>query len=157
MATLNINKIIERELDLAENSGFFIKDTNGHYLLCSDEHIDRLQLQSRNDIIGRTDFDLPLIKKEEAILIHEGDIEVIQSGMAKRFLYSLTQSNIKYLAFTIKSPLYDEQGKIVGIAGFDQFCNLSQIEPSLKLLSHSEFALQDESSKITDLSSLSAR
>ncbi len=83
------------------------KDLTGRYLGCNQLQATNYGLNKPEEIIGKTDFDFK--SKEEAELKRSNDLKVIETGVP------LTTEEDGYLS--IKSPLRDNAGNIIGIVG----------------------------------------
>jgi len=93
------------------------KDREGRYLGCNANFSKIVGLNSPEEIIGKTDYDL--WKNQDYVrIITQHDQEVINSGIDKIF-EEAGQGEGGRLAFylTMKSPFRDETGNIIGIVG----------------------------------------
>lgn len=97
----------------------FWKDTHSNYFGCNDYMTKLIQFSDYNEIIGKSDFDLPWDKKE-AEGYRKGDKEIFQSKNPKfNIIEPLTISRGKTEKIsTTKVPIYDELNRVFGIAGF---------------------------------------
>ncbi|TRZ52184.1 PAS domain S-box protein, partial [bacterium] len=84
------------------------------------------------DLVGKTDFDI--WSRDLAERYRADDKEVMESGKRKQVEEPLTDSEGKSLWIeTIKTPIYDEQGNVVGIAGIARdITERKRAEESLK-------------------------
>jgi DNA-binding CsgD family transcriptional regulator len=133
--TLNNNMYhinVESLLWLPGQLGVFWKNCEGHYLGCNDVAAEKAGLQSRQDVVGRTDFDIDALSNEEATKIRDGDKQTIQEKKPFYFLYTATQSNSKNVFITFKAPLWNQDKKIVGTYGIDTFIDLNDQKSSHK-------------------------
>jgi diguanylate cyclase (GGDEF)-like protein/PAS domain S-box-containing protein len=93
----------------------FIKDARGVYLECNKAS-EQLIGRSRNDQIGRTDFDFFDHKAAEEI--RDQDIQVISGGTGIRFEEWVTYPDGRRVLFeTSKTPFYGSEGDILGLVG----------------------------------------
>ena len=112
-SNLQIQSLLD-ELPIA----VFWKDRNSNYLGCNKKVAEFAGLASTEDIIGKTDYDLPW-KKEEADWFRECDRRIIDSGKAE---YNILEpqkqadGSEKWLK-TNKFVLRDAENRVVGIAG----------------------------------------
>lgn len=99
--------------------GWYIywKDIQGHYMSCNDAMAAINNFSSPQDIAGRCDYDLPLISALTAELFREDDKKVIASGSAMQFQELAVFGKHEILFFSIKTLLYNQNKKIVGILG----------------------------------------
>jgi PAS domain S-box-containing protein len=92
------------------------KDTNGVYLGCNQAEAKILGFDSHREVIGKTDFDLSW--KYEAEILRRTDRNIMQSKIAGEVLEKVTDSSGKdVVMLTRKSPLYDNENKVMGIIG----------------------------------------
>lgn len=93
------------------------KNNDSVYLGCNDEFARLAGLNSRDDVKGKTDFDL--IWKERAELYVKIDKAVIESGVAQLdYEEVITLSNNKTItAITNKVPMRNSKGEVIGILG----------------------------------------
>lgn len=93
------------------------KDNSGAYLGCNELQAQNAGL-SKQDMIGKTDYDMPWRKYADTI--RRVDQDVMQEGTSKTIEESCVLFNGKEAYFlSRKSPLYDlhEENKIIGIIG----------------------------------------
>jgi two-component system, OmpR family, aerobic respiration control sensor histidine kinase ArcB len=89
------------------------KNCDGVYLGCNDS---MLKIANVADLIGKTDFDLSW--KAQAPLIRKSDLEVMKSKKSVELEEFITLANNQGMVMlTKKTPLQDQQGKIIGILG----------------------------------------
>ncbi|PKQ65862.1 hypothetical protein BZG02_02330 [Labilibaculum filiforme] len=94
----------------------WLKDPNGIYLTCNRK-FEQFNGVQENSLIGKTDHDV--YPKELADYYGEKDKEVLISKKVVRFttwsISATTGSRI--LTETIKTPMYDAEGKLLGVLG----------------------------------------
>lgn len=96
----------------------FWKDSSSTFLGCNQFFAKLAQLDDPNDIIGKTDYDLPWGKYEADKYVKD-DLEVIASKQPKLNIeekQTLADGQELYL-LTNKLPLFSKSGKVVGILG----------------------------------------
>ncbi len=94
----------------------FWKDRNGFYLGCNVFQAKLAKLTSPEEIIGKTDYDLPW--HESADTLKATDRRVLENGAPAELVESVKLSDgTNIIMFTHKAPLYDEQGSIIGVIG----------------------------------------
>ncbi len=92
------------------------KDTEGNYLGCNAYFLELAQLSSKDEVIGKTDFDL--IWKDQAITYRKHDRHVISTGESQVLEEEATKPNGEQGFFSvIKAPLRNDKGEIIGIVG----------------------------------------
>jgi two-component system aerobic respiration control sensor histidine kinase ArcB len=96
----------------------FWKNVDSVYLGCNDAFAHSLGLSSPEEVIGKTDYDLPTTKEESAAF-RAIDKQVIESKQPKINIeeyQTLSDGRIVTL-LTNKVPLLDKQNNVVGILG----------------------------------------
>lgn len=92
------------------------KSKNGRYLGCNKYQLDMAGLKSQDEIIGKTDFDLPW--KDYAPELFVIDQNVMKSQVAIQTEESpIIANNEQLIMFTTKTALLDMNGKVEGIIG----------------------------------------
>jgi len=96
----------------------FWKDRNYVYLGCNQSFAGIAGLKNSNEIIGKTDYELPW-KLEETEFFIECDRRIMSSGRAELGIIEtqLTSDGLETWIETNKSPLFDEHGQVIGILG----------------------------------------
>jgi PAS domain S-box-containing protein len=94
----------------------YIKDVNGRYLGCNKEALSILNISDENEIIGKTDYDI--LPKEIADGLRKIDQDIINNGATYVTEEVGQDANFKKAIFlTKKTPLYDEEGNVIGLIG----------------------------------------
>ncbi|MEO8400783.1 MAG: LuxR C-terminal-related transcriptional regulator [Gammaproteobacteria bacterium] len=122
-------------------SFIFWKDTNSIFLGCNSHFSEVAGLNSTDQIVGKTDFDLAW-GETHADLYRQGDCEVL-SGISKTgVVESQLQSNGKISNIVIsKVPLLDSHNQTIGILG--NYVELRCIEE------HGEFLVNNQNISLT--------
>lgn len=96
----------------------FWKDRNSVYLGCNDVFAKAVGISNPEEIIGKTDYDLPWPSEEAKAYIAD-DKEVINNNQPKRHIIEpLRQADgTRLLIDTTKLPLLDAQGNVIGLLG----------------------------------------
>lgn len=96
----------------------FWKDTNFQYMGCNRNFADAAGLNASDDIIGKTDHDLPWTN-DEADFFRKVDKEVMENDSPILNLVELitTHDGNERFIETNKIPLKDDDNKIVGLLG----------------------------------------
>lgn len=112
----------------------FWKDLNSIFLGCNKPVSDLAGLSSPQEIVGKSDYDLPWTKAESDHY-RKDDLEVINSGKPKLNIeetQTLADGRVITL-LTNKVPLLDERGKIIGVLGiYSDITDLKRKEVQLK-------------------------
>lgn len=126
------NEFINELIDLLPSPVFW-KDTASVFLGCNKAFSDLAGLDSPQDIIGKTDYDLPWGQFQAKSYIQD-DQDIIQSKKPKLNIEeSQTLSNQKDMVLlTSKIPLFSRNGEIMGVLGiFHDITERKQMELSL--------------------------
>ncbi|MEI6805085.1 MAG: PAS domain-containing protein [Myxococcaceae bacterium] len=92
------------------------KNLNGEYLGCSKKQSEIAQLSCIDDIVGLNDFQLPWAQHAEHY--REQDALVAKTGMIHTFEDCRVEADgTENFFLSIKQPLRDEEGEIMGIIG----------------------------------------
>ncbi len=114
----------------------FWKDRNSVFLGCNQKLADVAGVGTPENIIGKTDYDLPW-KTEEAAFFRECDRRVMASGIPELGILEpqLQADGRQAWLETNKIPLRDAQGKVIGIMGsFQDVTAKYEAELALKRL-----------------------
>lgn len=94
---------------------FYWKDKAGRYQGCNQQLIETLNFSSKEELIGKTDYDIWPEKAEE-LLAH--DKRVMETGRAFRFTEEVILNGKKLFFAVVKIPwLSSEDGSVLGIIG----------------------------------------
>ena len=118
---LGQNRAMLREvLDMTPQTIFW-KDREGIYLGCNAAFAKSLGLSDPEQIVGKTDFDLPW-PREEAEAYRADDQDVVQSNQAKRHIIEPLQQidGTRIWIDTTKVPLRDKAGQVYGVLGVSE-------------------------------------
>lgn len=111
------------------------KNLDGVYLGCNDKQAQTLGLEFGDQVIGKTDFDLPW-GKESAQEFYDNDQRVIEQGEAEIVEERISDNGDTVLS--IKAPIKNEVGKIFGILGIS--IDITEKKRSEELLKEKEIA-----------------
>ena len=105
----------------------FWKDANFNYLGCNKAFAKDAGLNSTEEVVGKSDFELNWKKSAP---LYRADDEVILAGGAPKLRYEESQVRDSGEIITIKTsklPLKDKKGRIIGLFGsYEDISNLSQ-------------------------------
>ena len=96
----------------------FWKDINSTYLGCNQNFLKACGKESIEDVIGKTDYDMPWTK-EEAESYRVYDQELMNNNIAEYNIYETQQTAYGEIIHveTNKIPLHGQDGKVIGILG----------------------------------------
>lgn len=96
----------------------FWKDTASVFLGCNRVFAEIAGLESPEDVVGKTDYDL-LYQKEEADLYRESDLRVMQTDTPEyRVIVPHLQKDGTQLWLEVnRIPLHDAEGNVIGVLG----------------------------------------
>ena len=103
---------------ILDNSPYmaWLKDSDGHYMKVNKSYVDYLKAKDKEEIIGKTDFDFwPKERAEKSRVI---DSEVMATRQPQRSEEALLDDSKTYWLETIKTPVIDENGNLLGTTGF---------------------------------------
>ncbi len=92
----------------------FLKDREGRYLYTNSRFKTLLRL-SREDIVGRTDFDL--FPHEQALAFRANDLTVLQSGTASQFEETAVHADGPHTSVVYKFAMFDVAGNACATGG----------------------------------------
>lgn len=124
----DITELRQNEKVLRENEAYlrtlirtipdliWLKDENGVYFSCN-EIFERFFGAKEEEIIGKTDYDF--LDKETADFFRENDRRAVEAGMPRINEERITFADDGHIADleTIKTPMYDSDGKLIGVLG----------------------------------------
>jgi PAS domain S-box-containing protein len=99
--------------------GVFWKDRNSVYLGCNHVICQALGLSGPEDLIGKSDFEFPSISRQQAESFVKIDRQVMESGQSQ---FAIIEPLDRYdgrtiWIETIKVPLRDSHGTVIGVLG----------------------------------------
>jgi DNA-binding CsgD family transcriptional regulator len=119
-------KIIDL-LDLNSNSNIYCYDLNHRLIDLNEGQLNLLRqygYKNKNDLTHETIVD----KHPEFIHVIKENELVIKSGKAHQFFNKVVFKNTFALLVTIKTPTYDDDGKINGVFGISQIISENKIK-----------------------------
>lgn len=135
----DIDTILEEISRLKENfrllldsipQKIFYKDKNSVYIACNKSYASDLGINPE-EIEGKTDYDF--FPKELAEKYRADDERIIKSGKIEEFDESYIKEGFEYTVHTIKAPIKDKKGEIIGVLGiFWDITDRKKMEEELK-------------------------
>ncbi len=103
---------------ILDNSPYlaWLKDPEGRYIKVNKNHAKHARQKDTQQIIGKTDFDL--WPRELAEKYRADDNEVMASRLQKHVEEPSLDGDMMHWVETFKTPIIDENGKVLGTAGF---------------------------------------
>ncbi len=92
----------------------FLKDRSSVYVSCNENFAKDFNIKAE-EITGKNDYDI--IPRELAEKYRADDKRIIESGETKDFEERYIQQGQEMIIHTVKTPVKDEQGNVVGILG----------------------------------------
>jgi two-component system cell cycle sensor histidine kinase/response regulator CckA len=92
----------------------FLKDKNSVYISCNENYANDLKIKS-NEISGMSDYEF--YQKELAEKYRTDDKRIIKAGKTEEIEEKYVQNGQEVWVNTIKTPVKDEKGNVVGILG----------------------------------------
>ncbi len=126
-------KLLRRVVDNIPQFIFW-KDQNLVYLGCNQKFAGLVGLSHHQEIIGKTDYDLPW-KKTEAEFYRQQDTEVIKKNQPNlhRVEQRLQVDGTLIWVEVNKIPLHDSEGKVIGVIGtYEDITQRRQIDEALR-------------------------
>jgi len=113
----------------------WLKDPDGVYLACNPR-FETMYGAKEEDIVGKTDYDF--VDAEMADFFRENDCKALNKGGPRINEEWLTfvEDGHKELTETIKTPMRDAQGRLIGVLGIGR--DITQVRQDQKALRESE-------------------
>jgi PAS domain S-box-containing protein len=152
-ASIDITEHKNTEIALLNNEGqlqtlidtipdlIWLKNTEGIYLKCNRK-FERFFGAKEAEIIGKTDYDF--IDKELADFFRQNDSAALEASVpsVNEELITYADDGHKEYLETIKSPMYDSTGKLIGVLGIGR-------DISERKMSEEKLKLADQNSRRT--------
>lgn len=101
--------------------GIFWKDVNSTYLGCNQYHATHAGYGSSNELMGKTDFDLPWAQMADKYQQDDQTVMATNTSEPLTFEERIVFPNKEVWAHTIKMALFDEDtGEVCGVLGIWQ-------------------------------------
>ena len=133
----------------------FWKNKEGIYLGCNDAFADALGLPSTEEIIGKSDYDLP-VKREDSDAYRRDDKQVMESREAKLNIEEeqTFPGGRRLCLLTSKVPLLDKNNEVIGVLGiYYDITELKKTQEALRLAKNeAEAASRSKSEFLANMS-----
>lgn len=116
----------------------FWKDRNSVYLGCNEVFAKEAGLETPEQIVGKTDFELPWLEAETEAY-RADDREVIESNRPKPHIIETVQraDGTRLWVDTSKIPLNNEKGEVYGILGvYEDITERKRVDEEIRRLTH---------------------
>jgi PAS domain S-box-containing protein len=111
------------------------KDLEGRYLGCNNAVVKLLGLDSPQDVVGKTDYELPWAENAQTLTLH--DRKVIKTGETVTSEEVIkTKTNMDLTFFVVKMPLKNDYGDIIGTIG--NSINITELKTTQSRLREAE-------------------
>lgn len=111
---VRLKDLYDNVIDSVDNL-IFVKDVNLVYIACN-RAFEKFIGKSKDQIIGKTDYDL--VDKELADFFREHDQTILLKKLsASNFEWVTYPDGHRVYLFTLKSPLTDSKGQLLGLVG----------------------------------------
>ena len=142
VSTMNTNTNTGEQLINAIPVSIYLKNLQSVYITCNQYMLDMAGLRSRDQIIGKTDYELPW--SAQADKIREIDQRVMQNSKEFRIEEQPKIYSGRFKTFlTNKSPFNDSQNNIIGIIGVS--IDITEQKKLHKMLALTENSLERSS------------
>jgi len=115
-------------MDLIPDVAFFLKDTEGRFVMQNRHACEYCQAATEDETIGRTDFDF--FPPRRAALYVKGDQEVMKSGQPIINAVAPAPENSNKMIVYSKVPVYSKENQLIGIAGIHRVIDGLRDTPS---------------------------
>ena len=110
----------------------WLKDTDGVYLSCN-RMFERFFGATEADIIGKTDYDFVTHDQAEGFRRNDRNALAAQKPQSNEEWISSADDGTRVYLDTIKTPMYDSEGKLTGVLGISHdITRLKQVETDLR-------------------------
>ncbi len=110
-AQLKLKVILQSIPDLV-----WLKDPNGVYLTCNT-HFEQLYGATESDIVGKTDYDFVDKDLADFFRAHDQQALTAQRPCINQEWLTFASDGHRELVETIKTPMLDQKGRLVGVLG----------------------------------------
>lgn len=118
-----------------------LKDEQSNYIGFNQEAMNLLQINDRNEVLGRSDYDMPW--KEYADRYIEQDKISLKGKKCIDILPTTRADGSKTLLLAQKGPLYSDSGKIIGVTGISLHLSREKYHHIISLLASANMNMMD--------------
>ncbi|MBU0720666.1 PAS domain S-box protein [bacterium] len=110
----NLQELYNNMIDSIDNL-IFVKDTDFNYIACNTA-FEKFVGKDKNNIIGKNDYDLFEHKTADFFREHDKHMMLGNESLSNFEWVTYPDDSRRYL-LTVKSPLLNSQGKVIGLVG----------------------------------------
>ena len=121
----------------------FFKDRNSVYISCNENYAKDLKIKPE-EIAGRTDYEF--YPKKLAEKYRGDDKRIMKAGKTEDIEEEYIQDGKKVFVHTVKTPIKDEKGNIIGILGI--FWDITEKKKAEERLQHFQKVVDESSDAI---------
>lgn len=149
--TLKAKEYYENIIGLMPGHVYWL-DSNNVYMGCNNLQAEHAQLKSKEEIIGKTNFNMPW--KAQARKLNEINNQVMKTGKTKIEEEYAVMSNGPRIYLSQKTPLKDKKNNIIGVLGISlDITKQKKLEEKLRVAKEkAEAASQAKSEFIANMS-----
>jgi PAS domain S-box-containing protein len=109
--------LLRAVIDTVPDCHIFLKDRRSRFIITNRYQLKILGLSSRDEIVGKRDFDF--FPREMAEKFYRDEQKIVKTGMPliNREEKTVDREHQEYWLLTTKVPIFSVRGKVVGIAG----------------------------------------
>ena len=119
-AWIAASSFVERLFDQIPDVVFFVKDRHGHYEMVNQTLVARCGRRSKNELIGRTSREVFPAPLGDRFLEQDQAVCASGSSIAQNLELHLYPTRLEGWCLTDKTPLYGEDGVVIGVAGISR-------------------------------------
>lgn len=128
----------------------FWKNAHSVYAGCNENFAQLVGLRSANEVIGKTDADLPWQLGNDSIArFQQGDPAVLEKGLIRNREEILVLSDGRRMCASVSQAAHNATGQVVGMVGyFTDLTPLKQLEEALRVSQQATIAATAQQSMI---------
>ena len=112
----DLEKLLEATTNLVAGIHWW-KDKNGVYRGCNQAMVEQLGLQSKFDIIGKTDYQLPWAEQAGSLVANDNEVMRTRTVQKGKEELVASKNGLMHTFMVAKSPIYDAYGEVIGTVG----------------------------------------
>lgn len=152
-ATLASSKDILTALELVANTiptPLYWHDTEGRVLGLNEACLQGMGAQNRTSIIGKTPYDFYPEDTANMIWLHSSEVMHKQMVMSQNEPINQISTGEYFYAKSIKAPLFDRNGKVIGVVGSSIDITAEKLSDQLQIINEAQrIALEEKEKFVT--------